>query len=73
MRKPWRELARFKEIHKVVLPSVDKEVHKGAEVIEGEEVMTLRPEEQGTQKTLLAFVEDPEGKHGDRPRWRRTG
>ena len=43
------ELAQSKEVHQIVLPNFNKGAHKHAEVIEGEEVMTLRPEEQGTQ------------------------
>ena len=32
------ELAQFKEVHKIVLPSFDRSMHKDAELIEGEEV-----------------------------------
>ena len=42
------ELPRFKEVHKVVLPFLNKEVYEHAEVTEGEEVVNLRLEEQGT-------------------------
>ena len=37
-------------MHKFVLLSFNKELHKEAIVVEGEEVMTLRQEEQGTHK-----------------------
>ena len=47
------KLAQFKEVHKVALPSFDKEVYTHTEVIENEEVMTLRPEEQWTQKLFV--------------------
>ena len=43
---PWVSLAQFKEVHKVVLPSFDREVYNHADIFEGEEVMTLRPEEE---------------------------
>ena len=43
------ELAHFKEGHTVVLPNFDKEVCKHTDVIDGEEVMTLRLEEKGTE------------------------
>ena len=49
MPERW-SLAQFKEVHHIVLPSFSQEEHKNTAVIEGEEVMTLRPEEQGTQK-----------------------
>ena len=42
------ELAQLKEVHIVALPSFDKEVYRRKEVFDGEEVMTLRPEERGT-------------------------
>ena len=35
-------------MHKVVLPRFNKEVHGDAKVTEGDEVMTLPPEEQET-------------------------
>ena len=44
------EVAQFKEVHKIVLPSFNKLLHKEAVVTEGEEVMFLRPEERGTQQ-----------------------
>ena len=47
------ELAQFSEVHKVVLPSFDKEVYKHPRTTEGEEVLTFRPEEQRTKKKLL--------------------
>ena len=56
------ELAQFEKAHKLVLPSFDNEVYKHAEVIEGEEVMTLRPEEQGTQTLFVNTSLIPEEK-----------
>ena len=47
------ELAQFKKVHKVVLPSFDTEVYKHVDVTEGEEVMTRRPEEEGTQALFV--------------------
>ena len=41
MRERWvtiGELAQFQEVHKVGLPSFDKELYKGVEVIKSEEV-----------------------------------
>ena len=48
-----RYRARFKELHKVPLASFDEELYKNAEVIEGEEVMTLRLEQQRTHGTRM--------------------
>ena len=50
------ELTHFKEVHTAVLPSSDKEVYKHAEV------MTLRPEEQGTRKLFVNPSKIPKGK-----------
>ena len=44
------ELAQIKEMHKVPLPSFNKEVCKDVKVIECEEVVTPRPEVKGTQQ-----------------------
>ena len=41
------ELERCKEVYEIVFPKFDKE-HTEACVIEGEEVLTLRPEDRGT-------------------------
>ena len=43
---PWRELAQFTEVHKIVPPSFKMAMYEDAEGIEGEEVLTLRPEER---------------------------
>ena len=47
------DLAQFQEVLEVALQSFNKEVYKDAEVIEGEEVMTPRLEEKGTQKPFI--------------------
>ena len=57
-------LARFKEVHQVVFSKFNKEVFEHAEVIEGEEVMTLRPEEQRTQKLFVHTSKIPKEKSG---------
>ena len=59
------ELAQFKEEHETLLPSF-KTLRQDAEVI-GEEVLTLRPEEQGTQTLFVNTMKIPKGT------WRRTG
>ena len=66
------EVSQFKEERKVALPSYDEEVYKHAEVTEGEEVSTLRAEEQGTQTLFVNTSKIPREK-GDRSCWRRTG
>ena len=60
------ELAYFKVVNKVVLPSFDKEVYKQAEINEGEEVTTLRLEEQGSHK-LFVCSRRLQRKMGGRP------
>ena len=55
------ELTEFKDVRKIVLSHSNKAVRKEAVVLGGEEVMTLRPEEQGTQTTLCEYVEDSKG------------
>ena len=45
------ELGRFKEVHEIVFLKFDKEYTEAC-VFEGEEVLTLRAEERGTQKLL---------------------
>ena len=40
------ELAQLKEVHKVV-PKFNKAVYESAGAVEGEEVLTVRPEDQG--------------------------
>ena len=52
------ELAKFKD---GVLPSFNKEV---ATVVKGEEVMALRPEEQGTQQLFVNTSKIPKGEWG---------
>ena len=48
------ELAQIKKkVYKVVLHSLNKKCAKDAEAIEGEEVMTLRPEQQGTKQFFV--------------------
>ena len=47
------ELAQFKDVDQMVLPSFNTEVCTEAVVIEGEEVMTVRAEEQGTQTLFV--------------------
>ena len=42
------EMALFKEVRQIVLSSYNKE----ATVIEGEDVLSLRPNEQGSQKLI---------------------
>ena len=81
MRKPWRrslewttlqrfvtmgELARFKEVHEVELPSLNKEVYGHATVTVCEEVTTPRLEEHGTQTLFVNTSTIPK----DHPRWR---
>ena len=48
----------------VALPSFDQVVYRHAEVIEGEEVVTLRPEEQGTQTLFVKASKNPMGNMG---------
>ena len=54
------ELAQFKEVHKTVPPNFNKAIYKDAEVVGGEEILTIRPEEQMFAKTLCGYVKDPE-------------
>ena len=56
------ELAQFKEVHKVALPSFVKDLYKHTKVVDNEEVMTLRPEEQGTQNLLVKTSKIPKEK-----------
>ena len=73
LRKPWwpsylwtdanawvtmGKLAQFKCI-KWCCQVFNKEVCKGADAIKGEEVMTLRPEEQGRQKLFVETSKTP--------------
>ena len=61
------ELAQFKEVHKKIAKlqhGNDTAMHKDAEVVEGEEVLSLRWEKQGSQKTVRRYVKDPERKLG---------
>ena len=50
------ELAQFNDVYKVALPSFNKEVHRDADVIEGEEVMTLRTDVQGMPTLFRGYV-----------------
>ena len=54
------ELGRYREVHDIVLPEFDKEYPEAC-VIEGEEVLTLRPEERGTQKLFVNTKQIPRG------------
>ena len=47
------ELAQFKEVTEIVLPIFNKDVHKRRGSHLGEEAMTLRPEEQGSQHLFV--------------------
>ena len=60
---PWGELRQYKEVDEVVLPKYSDE-YKDAKVMEGEEVLTLRPEERGTQKTVCKHRQDSQRKMG---------
>ena len=71
-RSPWVRWHSSKKYTKVVLSSFDKEVYKDAEVIEGEEVMTPRPKEQGRQTLFVHTSKIPRDTR-DRRSWRRTG
>ena len=53
------DLGQFQEVHEVVLPNISEE-YKGAMVIEEEEVLTLLPEESGTQTLFVNTGEIPE-------------
>ena len=53
------ELPQFKEV-----PKFNGAIYESAFVAEGEEVLTRRPEEQGSQKLFEGYVKDPEGKMG---------
>ena len=55
------ELGQFQEVHEVVVPKFSGE-YKHAVVIEGEEVLTLRPQERGTHKLFVTTDKIPEGK-----------
>ena len=55
------ELGRYKEVHEIVFPEFDTEYAEAC-VIEGEEVLTLRPEERGTQKLFVNPNKRPEEK-----------
>ena len=59
-------MAQFKGVHEIVLPSFNKELHKEAIVVEGEGVMTLRSEEQGTHK-LFGNPSKVRKTHGGHP------
>ena len=56
---PWMSCA-VKTRNKVALPSFDKEVHKDAEVIAGEDVILRLSRKAGNATTLREYVEDPE-------------
>ena len=47
------ELAQFKEVHNVVLPSFNKRCMERQKWLKGEEVMSLRPEEEGTPQLIV--------------------
>ena len=55
------------EVHKSVLPSFSNDVCKEAVVIEGDEVMTLRPEEEGTPKRFVNTWKIPKGEVATTP------
>ena len=46
---------QFNEVHKIVPPNFNKAMFKDAEVVEGGEVLTLRPNEERTP-TLLVYT-----------------
>ena len=52
------ELERYKEVHGIFLPKFDREYTEAC-VIEGEEVLTIRPEERGTQKLFFNTYKIP--------------
>ena len=54
------ELGRYKKVHETVSPKFDKECTE-ASVIEEEEVLTLRPEERGTQQLFVSTDKFPKG------------
>ena len=48
------ELAQFNQrVHTIVLQSFNKAMYKDVVVIQGEEVLTPRPNEQGSQKLFV--------------------
>ena len=49
------------EVHEAVLPKFSEE-YKDAMVIEGDEVLIVRPEERGTQNILVNTDKIPRGK-----------
>ena len=53
--------AQQKDVHEVVWPKFSKEFAE-AMVSEGEEVLTLRPEDRGTQKLFVDTDQIPEEK-----------
>ena len=55
------EVGEHQEVHDVVVPKFSRE-YKHALVSEEEEVLTLRPEERGTQTFFVTTDKTPEGK-----------
>ena len=55
---PWVSRRSSKRRTKIVRPHINKAIYESACAVGEEEVLTLRPEEQGS----CAYVKDPEGK-----------
>ena len=53
------ELPQFKHVHKIGRPNCKKAIYAEAKVFEGAEVLTLRPEEQGSQMLFVATSKIP--------------
>ena len=53
------ELPQFEEVHDIVPPNFNEAVHEDAEVAEREQVLTLRPAEQGSQKLSVDTSRNP--------------